>query len=310
MLLIKTDGRGTLPSLWAFLLIVLGILIFIIASTSLTMHCIQKRRRERLRRRVANGEVDLERLGIKRITVPRRILDEMPLYTYPFLGKEEQSNTESAIYSKEFNDQQTSHANRVSKTLHAQPTCAICLDDFISGESLVRELPCYHIFHSECVDTFLGENSSLCPLCKKSSLPAGYCPVTLTHAMVRRERMLRRMRERVSDPEDLENGRSRWWDPRNWRIWARTSTTTRDGSMATPTYTVEMRNSPSHDTNSIRDSTVTAEYATRPEWARQRALDMVGTSALASPAAEEYEIDGRQRARWRRVVSKVWPGLV
>ena len=52
------------------------------------MHCVQRRRRERLRRRVISGELNLEQLGVKRLTVPRRILEEMPLYTFP-LEKEE-----------------------------------------------------------------------------------------------------------------------------------------------------------------------------------------------------------------------------
>jgi hypothetical protein len=36
-----------------------------------------------LRRRIQSGELDLEQLGVKRLTVPRRVLEEMPLYTYP-----------------------------------------------------------------------------------------------------------------------------------------------------------------------------------------------------------------------------------
>jgi hypothetical protein len=274
-----------------------------------------------LRRRVANGEVDLERLGIKRLTVPRSILERMPLYTYPILDKEDQSiiDEQQATSSKDFNDPNSTADNRISKTLMAQPTCAICLDDFVPSESLVRELPCYHIFHSECVDTFLRENSSLCPLCKKSSLPPGYCPPMLTHAMVRRERMLRRMRERVPNPADSETNRVHRWNPANWRIWSREVFSnprrpTQVAALGAPGHSVELRNSPdraNHDLSSPIEQTVSqAEYASRPEWARQRALEMVGTPAPSGSAAEEYEIDGRRRARWRRAVSKVWPGLV
>ncbi|PKX89500.1 E3 ubiquitin-protein ligase RNF103 [Aspergillus novofumigatus IBT 16806] len=56
----------------------------------------------------------------------------------------------------------------------SQPTCAICLDDFVSGTTIVRELPCGHIFHPSCIDVSLTQISSLCPLCKKSVLPAEY----------------------------------------------------------------------------------------------------------------------------------------
>lgn len=43
--------------------------------------------------------------------------------------------------------------------------CCICLSDFELGET-VRELPCQHIFHPGCIDTWL-EFNTLCPLCKK-----------------------------------------------------------------------------------------------------------------------------------------------
>lgn len=51
--------------------------------------------------------------------------------------------------------------------LSAQTTCVICLDDFTPGLSVIRELPCNHVFHSRCIDTFLTRSSSLCPLCKR-----------------------------------------------------------------------------------------------------------------------------------------------
>merc|ERR1719468_1184256 len=44
-----------------------------------------------------------------------------------------------------------------------QTNCAVCLCDFEGGERL-RMLPCGHIFHSPCVDTWLRRNK-VCPLC-------------------------------------------------------------------------------------------------------------------------------------------------
>jgi hypothetical protein len=86
-----------------------------------------------------------------------------------------------------------------------QPTCSICLDDFEHNQTIVRELPCSHIFHPECIDGFLRDNSSLCPMCKKSALPQGYFVTDVTNAMVRRERLIRRIRERV-ETITLEDG--------------------------------------------------------------------------------------------------------
>jgi len=243
---ITTGSSTSLPSLWVFLLIILSILLLIIAVTSLLMHYIQRRHRQTLQRRVATGEVDLEALGIKRLTVPQEVIDRMPLFVYVAMDEElpqrdkPPSPTQSypvppnptspltapfptsptlpsatvanpattyPIPASQSHPIETSSAptttTRQSKhTNHqlpfSQPSCPICLEDFTSHSTAVRELPCAHIFHPECVDIFLRNSSSLCPMCKKSVLPKGYCPTNITNAMVRRERLLSRMRERVT----------------------------------------------------------------------------------------------------------------
>merc|ERR1712096_190759 len=58
-----------------------------------------------------------------------------------------------------------SHILRKSRT---DERCCICLGDFEKGES-VRELDCNHLFHKECVDTWLRQNRR-CPLCKQSAV--------------------------------------------------------------------------------------------------------------------------------------------
>jgi len=47
----------------------------------------------------------------------------------------------------------------------AQLTCPICLGDFEQGEKL-RILPCHHQYHISCIDPWLLDVSSLCPMCK------------------------------------------------------------------------------------------------------------------------------------------------
>jgi hypothetical protein len=81
----------------------------------------------------------------------------------------------------------------------SQHTCAICLDDFVPGTSLVRELPCTHIFHPECIDTFLARDGSTCPVCKHNVLPEAFVEEQIGALLVRREergRRVRRLRRR------------------------------------------------------------------------------------------------------------------
>jgi len=83
-------------------------------------------------------------------------------------------------------------------------------------------LPCLHVYHPDCIDSFMEKQSSLCPLCKASALPKyvihilfllqdwsersniiqstsrGYIPIKLTNSVVRRERLLRRSRGRAT----------------------------------------------------------------------------------------------------------------
>ncbi|CAG8628952.1 1757_t:CDS:1 [Cetraspora pellucida] len=52
-----------------------------------------------------------------------------------------------------------------------EETCAICLEDFDDGDK-IRELPCRHCYHVECIDPWLTTKSSSCPLCKKDCKPS------------------------------------------------------------------------------------------------------------------------------------------
>ncbi|KUL86190.1 hypothetical protein ZTR_08345 [Talaromyces verruculosus] len=94
----------------------------------------------------------------------------------------------------------------------SQHTCAICLDDFVPSQSLVRELPCTHIFHPECIDTFLARDGSTCPVCKHSVLPESFVEEQIGALLVRREergRRLRRRRRRYRHRHRHRHGRYR-----------------------------------------------------------------------------------------------------
>ncbi|KAG6101459.1 hypothetical protein E4U31_003653 [Claviceps sp. LM219 group G6] len=226
------DRPSTPPATWAFILIVIGALLSVILVVSLTMHFIQRRNRTLLKKRVQSGEVDLEAMGIKRVTVPASHVRQFPLFTYnaePDLldmpssprSRTTQSTSTRNTRRKRRRDNSSTTSDAVPPTAPSvrsvrskrstlmgvggmtatnyQPNCHICLARFEHRCTIIRELPCGHIFHTECIDEFLIQNSSLCPTCKHCMLPRGYSP-RITNGMVRRERALRRLRERV----DLE----------------------------------------------------------------------------------------------------------
>lgn len=60
------------------------------------------------------------------------------------------------------------HIPVVPHTGEAQE-CSICLETVDSG-TCVRQLPCEHRYHLECLDTWL-KTSVICPLCRISLAP-------------------------------------------------------------------------------------------------------------------------------------------
>lgn len=62
----------------------------------------------------------------------------------------------------------TLNAQKTRKALKSEisQTCSICLEEFTS-DSVLRELACRHVFHKSCVDPWLLDRCSLCPLCRK-----------------------------------------------------------------------------------------------------------------------------------------------
>ncbi len=194
----QLNGGTALPTLWAFLLIVLGIVVLIIGLTSLSMHYYQRRNRRALEGRIRSGEVDLETLGIRRLRITQEAINNLPTFVYvPNESKSVDTNESLELPSQAQLESAASASSIPDHTLWAQPTCPICLEDFIPRETTVRSLPCHHIYHPACIDPFLLDNSSLCPVCKAKVVPQeqnAYTNEPVTNAMVRYERRARRMR--------------------------------------------------------------------------------------------------------------------
>lgn len=345
---VSTDTGAQLPSLWVFLVIVLAVLIVAVSGTSVAMHIIQRRRRRDLHRRVLNGEVDLEVLGVKRLNVSQQILDKFPVYTYTAARSSEvddpaASKVEAETGVKAAPVVNTSSVPAVagSTSSLSQPTCPICLDDFEPNETQVRELPCHHIFHPDCVDTFLLEHSSLCPMCKQTVLPPGACPVQITNMMVRRERHINRIRARGGNPANPPSSaetqavnvpegrfasmRSRITGSAAGRRIFGTSGATQptqsrlsDIEMGTSTAAPVLTSTPvnpppTNEVSHVPPASANAQDCTptrnptqnRREWARQRAVQMLGPRHV--PASDAQEAD--TSPRWRRTFNKVFPGF-
>lgn len=216
-----TSESSNLPTLWAFLLIILGLVLLIVGTTSLLMHWVQRRRRQDLQRRVDNGEVNLETLGIKRTCITQEAIDPLPMSPYT---QQEETGGEPNTTVRDSSDVSAVEAAPGSSSPDhsqwSQPTCPICLDDFVLDITMIRHLPCHHIYHPECIDPFLRENSSLCPVCKAAVLSSAskfYVTEPVTNVMVRHERQVRRMRQEMEaggssnrQASDPQAGNRRW----------------------------------------------------------------------------------------------------
>ncbi|KAH7027404.1 uncharacterized protein B0I36DRAFT_138228 [Microdochium trichocladiopsis] len=189
--------------LWVFMLIVIGLVTFIIGCTTIGMRWVRRCRRESLRQRVLGGDVNLEAQGIMRLRVPLDHVQSFPLYLYDFENTG-LSKTLSKIASR---SERPSYKDYES-LLGYQPCCQICIENFVSKKTVIRELSCGHIFHPECIDDYLSEISSLCPVCKCSMLPQGFCP-KITDNMVRREFASRKAHALVIPDPKLSSSVSR-----------------------------------------------------------------------------------------------------
>ncbi|KAL4928556.1 RING-H2 finger protein [Aspergillus undulatus] len=255
---LEKSGRKA-PSIWGFLLAIIGTIVVICFILLLLYQLVQRRRREDMQRRLEAGQADYPQFDLQHIKVPRDFLARFPVYVYSASGAigeacskqkpydkdgpdqaaktqsvettqpdtekaletgaytarsssstqiedasvtEQNQNPESAnamieIFlwragsSEPFPDPGNSavsaskHTNRLSLS---QTTCAICLDDFIPASSIVRELPCGHIYHPECIDASLTRSSSLCPLCKKSVLGPEFYPISAPQVVYQNSR--------------------------------------------------------------------------------------------------------------------------
>lgn len=315
---IHVSTSSALPTIWVFILVCVGVLLAFVALVSLLMHYIQRRRRKSLERRVASGEVNLEAMNIKRVRVPIEHIETFPLFTYNY--EPPPDSPPSSPWSPRIPGQarilhdHTNHDHgqgmgatsapttmteekalasprstvtgftNTSTATDYQPHCTICLEEYKNRISIIRELPCGHIFHPDCIDEFLSENSSLCPLCKASMLPRGYSP-PITNAMARRERAVRRLRGQVTESE--EGGGGQLQGGGRLQIW-RTGFTRKLYRPSSNAEAVAVQQSPHRHSP-------TAE-------ARMRMRNLAGIGSDDGQGSEG-------QPRWKRATFTVFPGF-
>lgn len=105
-----------------------------------------------------------------------------PISTPIHISTESQRSMAIIIYFKvtDYNFQATSRidtdvliphletAKRVPTTLEENEYCAICLET-IKGRDIINNLACNHIYHHECIVTWLYAKKN-CPICKTTYL--------------------------------------------------------------------------------------------------------------------------------------------
>lgn len=108
----------------------------------------------------------------------RAVLDAIPLMRVMKSDKTE-------VKDKEKEEEEVTHTHKADVSVSSKSSCdvsrmetlpvyiqqddncAICFDNFEDNQ-IIRQLPCSHRFHAECVDHWLLNSSSQCPMCRRN----------------------------------------------------------------------------------------------------------------------------------------------
>lgn len=86
------------------------------------------------------------------------VIDLLPVVMY-----DPKNDDSASVTSNEGEADDQRELRRRLRSESRRESCAVCLSDYEAGEKL-RKLPCDHLFHLECIDTWLKRNK-VCPLC-------------------------------------------------------------------------------------------------------------------------------------------------
>ncbi|ORZ00404.1 hypothetical protein BCR43DRAFT_485156 [Syncephalastrum racemosum] len=153
VLMLPGNSRG--PNPWELTLIIVVVLLATGFITSIFMHWHLVRKNRRLREQVEQGLIppppDMLPMG-KQMLTPAQ-LEMFPLRTVS------KKSSVAPVASKR-NSIITSDGQILD-----EDCCVICLEKVDEGD-VVRELPCKHDYHQNCIDPWLTTKCAECPLCK------------------------------------------------------------------------------------------------------------------------------------------------
>ena len=105
------------------------------------------------------GTLDMIRAGIFGNTATQVIIHSnggIEIYT-------ESIGTSSCVSQSRIDELETGLYKDVDNPTN--DICSICICDMEGGDTY-RKLPCGHVFHKDCIDPYLVDNSSKCPNCR------------------------------------------------------------------------------------------------------------------------------------------------
>eukprot|EP00798_Chlamydomonas_sp_ICE-L_P016575 gene16575-22808_t len=146
---------------------------------------------------------------------------------------------------------------------YEEDTCSVCIMEYGSGDQL-RQLPCCHYFHKDCIDMWMQRNAS-CPICRHVLVEEHVLAAELQRERLHREteRTRRRAARRAQRSTRSERRSDSHRQESSQTTTSATNPTT-EGSTAAASSTTEMTNLTSnsyHQSLVLAEATVTATAA-------------------------------------------------
>ncbi|RSL55400.1 hypothetical protein CEP53_007103 [Fusarium sp. AF-6] len=120
----------------------------------------------------------------------RAVLDTFPVVQFAHRGASTTASADLELQPREAR-KDSAHRTGALPTVSEPPACTICTEDF-SAQEEVRILPCKHEFHPSCIDPWLVQQSTKCPLCRSDFGPMDASNRAQDRVFNREERLLER----------------------------------------------------------------------------------------------------------------------